>query len=165
MPHAPYSRNLLIAIKLVAIRLLERDTLARKIAGAELVQRAEELEQVIEQASDDEVDILAADARYGLVNKISHLCVNKKHEVSRDMTNKIDNWVLNRYLGIPIFLLVMYLMFMITINIGSAFVDFFDQTVGAIFVDGFSIVLTSMSLPENHIDTQAISALKQLINQ
>jgi ferrous iron transport protein B len=64
------------------------------------------------------------------------------------MTNKIDNWVLNRYLGIPIFLLVMYLMFMITINIGSAFVDFFDQAVGAIFVDGFSIVLTSMSLPE-----------------
>jgi ferrous iron transport protein B len=64
------------------------------------------------------------------------------------MTNKIDSWVLNRYLGIPIFLLVMYLMFMITINIGSAFVDFFDQAVGAIFVDGFSIVLTSMSLPE-----------------
>lgn len=135
-------------LRWLAIRLLERDTLARKIAGAELVQRAEELEQVIEQASDDEVDILAADARYGLVNKISHLCVNKKHEVSRGMTNKIDSWVLNRYLGIPIFLLVMYLMFMITINIGSAFVDFFDQAVGAIFVDGFSIVLTSMSLPE-----------------
>jgi DNA phosphorothioation-dependent restriction protein DptG len=35
--------------------------------------------------------------RFWAVNKISHLCVNKKHEVSRDMTNKIDNWVLNRH--------------------------------------------------------------------
>jgi ferrous iron transport protein B len=54
-------------LRWLAIRLLERDTLARKIAGAELVQRAEELEQVIEQASDDEVDILAADAMVWLI--------------------------------------------------------------------------------------------------
>ena len=136
------------ALRWLAIRLLERDTLAREIAGSDLVLQAEALEREIEQTTDDEVDILAADARYGLVNKISHLCVNKKNEVSRGMTHKIDNWVLNRYLGIPIFLLVMYLMFMITINIGSAFIDFFDQVAGAIFVDGLAVVLTAMSLPE-----------------
>jgi len=136
------------ALRWLAIRLLERDTLAREIAGPDLVLQAEALERDIEQATDDEVDILAADARYGLVNKISHLCVNKKNEVSRGMTHKIDNWVLNRYLGIPIFLLVMYLMFMITINIGSAFIDFFDQVAGAIFVDGLAVVLTAISLPE-----------------
>ncbi len=135
-------------IRWLAIRLLERDTLARKIAGSELVQQAEALEQAIEEATDDEVDILAADARYGFVNKMTHSCVNKIHEVSRGMTNKIDQWVLNRYLGIPIFLLVMYLMFMITINIGSAFIDFFDQVAGAIFVDSFAVLLNALSLPE-----------------
>jgi len=135
-------------LRWLAIRLLERDTLARKIAGDELSQQAEDLEGVIEQSAQEEVDILAADARYGLVNKISHLCVNKKNEVSRGMTHKIDNWVLNRYLGIPIFLLIMYLMFMITINIGSAFIDFFDQVAGALFVEGLAHVLTQLSLPE-----------------
>jgi ferrous iron transport protein B len=94
------------------------------------------------------VDILATDARYGFVNKISQSCVNKIHEVSRGMTNKIDKWVLNRYLGIPFFLLVMYLMFMITINIGSAFIDFFDQVAGAIFVDGFAVLLNALAVPE-----------------
>lgn len=135
-------------LRWLAIRLLERDTLAQQIAGPDCVLKAEALEYIIEERTDDELDILAADARYGLVNKISHLCVNKAHEVSRGMTNKIDKWVLNRYLGIPIFLFVMYLMFMITINIGSAFIDFFDQAAGAIFVDSFAVVLNELSLPE-----------------
>lgn len=87
----------------LSVRLLERDTLAQKIAGTDYVQHAAVLEQAIEDATDDEVDILAADARYGFVNKISQSCVNKIHEVSRGMTNKIDKWVLNRYLGIPFF--------------------------------------------------------------
>ncbi len=135
-------------LRWLAIRLLERDTLAQHIAGPDCVLEAETLEQTIEDLAEDELDILAADARYGLVNKMSHLCVNKIHEVSRGMTNKIDKWILNRYLGIPIFLLVMYLMFMITINIGSAFIDFFDQAAGAIFVDSFALLLNALSLPE-----------------
>ncbi|NOQ16675.1 MAG: ferrous iron transport protein B, partial [Methyloprofundus sp.] len=135
-------------LRWLAIRLLERDTLAQKIAGNKCQQLAEELELGIEEMAGEEVDILAADARYGLVHEISQSCVNKKHEVSRDTTNKIDDWVLNRYLGIPIFLFVMYLMFMITINIGSAFIDFFDQTAQAFFVDGLAVALNALSFPE-----------------
>ena len=70
------------------------------------------------------------------------------NEVSRHTTEKIDHIVLNRYLGIPVFLLVMYAMFMFTINIGTAFVDFFDQSVGALLVDGLRLVLTGIDLPE-----------------
>lgn len=132
----------------LALRLLERDTLAIQIAGSNFVRQAEILEQSIEDVTGEEMDILAADARYGFVNKITQSCVNKIHEVSRGATNKIDKWVLNRYLGIPIFLLVMYLMFMITINIGSAFIDFFDQVAGAIFVDGVAVLLNTLLLPE-----------------
>ena len=135
-------------VRWLAIRLLERDTLAQQIAGDEHVLQAEFLEQLIEEDTDDELDILAADARYGLVHQISQQCVDKLHEVSSGMTHKIDKWVLNRFLGIPIFLLVMYLMFMITINIGSAFIDFFDQVAGVIFVDGFALLLNALSLPE-----------------
>jgi ferrous iron transport protein B len=135
-------------LRWLAIRLLERDTLAQEIAGNELQQLAERLELEIEKMAGEEVDILAADARYGFVHEISQSCVNKKHEISQGTTNKIDNWVLNRYLGIPIFLFVMYLMFMITINIGSAFIDFFDQTAQAIFVDGLAVILQALSLPD-----------------
>ena len=50
--------------------------------------------------------------------------------------------------GIPIFLFIMYLMFIFSINIGSAFIDFFDILFGAIFVQGFGNLLTSIGSPE-----------------
>ena len=49
--------------------------------------------------------------------------------------------MLHRWLGVPVFLLVMYLMFMFTINLGGAFVDFFDGLGNAIFVDGFKSLI------------------------
>ncbi len=42
----------------------------------------------------------------------------------------------------------MYLLFMLSINIGGAFVDFFDILFGAIFVDGLRVVLEGIGLPE-----------------
>jgi len=39
-------------------------------------------------------------------------------------------------------------MFMFTINIGSAFIDFFDMAAAAFFVDGFALVLTAIDFPE-----------------
>ncbi|MFM8341787.1 MAG: Fe(2+) transporter permease subunit FeoB [Methylomonas sp.] len=127
----------------LALRLLENDTLAKQIAPPIVEKFAAELRNQIEIETDDEIDILAADARYGLVNQLVQATVCKINEVSRNTTDKIDSIVLNRFLGIPVFLLVMYAMFMFTINIGSAFVDFFDQAVGALLVDGLSALLTS----------------------
>jgi ferrous iron transport protein B len=43
---------------------------------------------------------------------------------------------------------MMYLMFMFTINIGGAFIDFFDQFAGAVFVDGFAQALAHLGAPE-----------------
>ncbi len=132
----------------LALRLLENDTLAKQIAGQEMIARSEVLQTAIEEKIEDEIDILTADARYSFVNELTQSSVYKLNEVSRHTTDKIDRIVLNRFLGIPIFLLVMYAMFMFTINIGSAFVDFFDQAVGAVLVDGLSRVLQQIHIPE-----------------
>jgi ferrous iron transport protein B len=132
----------------LALRLLENDTLAKQIAGPKLCAVAKTLRETIETNTHDEIDILAADARYGLVNQWVQATVCKLNEVSRNTTEKIDSIVLNRYLGIPVFLVVMYAMFMFTINIGSAFVDFFDKAVGALLVDGLSGYLLALNWPD-----------------
>lgn len=41
----------------------------------------------------------------------------------------------------------MYLMFMFAINVGSAFIDFFDISAGALFVDHFGALLTNIGAP------------------
>ncbi|MXZ43913.1 MAG: ferrous iron transport protein B [Gammaproteobacteria bacterium] len=66
---------------------------------------------------------------------------------SKHITHHIDRWVLNRYLAIPIFLLVMYLMFFFSINVGSVFIDFFDIIGGAIFVETPRMLLQSIGSP------------------
>lgn len=137
-------------LRWLTMRLLEEDTLAKQIAGAAFSGKISVLQQHIEAQTDDEIDILAADARYSFVNRLTQSTVCKINEVSRHTTEKIDRIVLNRFLGIPIFLFVMYAMFMFTINIGSAFVDFFDQAVGALLVDGLSELLSAW-LPQGLI--------------
>ncbi|PPD39863.1 MAG: ferrous iron transporter B [Methylobacter sp.] len=135
-------------VRWLALRLLEDDTLAKQIGGAAILPKVSGLQGRVEEESDDEIDILAADARYGFVNRLTQLAVCKVNEVSRHTTEVIDRFVLNRFLGIPVFLLVMYAMFMFTINIGSAFIDFFDQAFGAVLVDGLGVLLASWPVPE-----------------
>lgn len=135
-------------LRWLALRVLEDDTLAKHIAGTDLLPKIALLQRQVEAETQDEIDILAADARYGFVNKVTQDTVCKINEVSRHRTEQIDNIVLNRFLGIPVFLLVMYTMFMCTINLGSAFVDFFDQAVGALLVDGLGELLTGLAVPQ-----------------
>ena len=135
-------------LRWLAVRLLEDDTLAKQYAGSTYITIVTQLQRKVELETEDDIDILAADARYGFVNGLIQKSVCRINEVSRHTTEKIDHIVLNRYLGIPVFLLVMYAMFMFTINIGTAFVDFFDQSVGALLVDGLRLVLTGIDLPE-----------------
>lgn len=135
-------------LRWLAVRLLEDDTLAKQIAGPTLLPVAVALQRRVEAATDDEIDILAADARYGFVNELTNGAICKLNEVVRHTTDKIDSIVLNRFLGIPVFLVVMYAMFMFTINIGSAFVDFFDQFVGALLIDGLGQLLGTINWPQ-----------------
>ncbi len=63
-------------------------------------------------------------------------------------TERLDSWVLNKWLGIPFFLAMMYLMFTVAINMGAVFIDFFDILFGAVFVDGVRWVLEQAAFPE-----------------
>ena len=132
----------------LALKLLEGDTLARAIAGEEAARQAAAMQQTVEQELDDDIDIMTADARYGFVNSLTQATVEKAAQVTRSTSDKIDRVVLNRALGSPIFLFVIYLMFMFTINIGGAFIDFFDMATGAIVVDGLGDVMTEMGAPD-----------------
>ncbi len=128
----------------LAVRLLESDDLANKAVGPDLAAQAAVLANPLE----DDLDIFIADAHYSLANRIANTCVTFTGQVNRDMTDRIDRVVLNRTLGIPIFLLMMYLMFMFTINIGGAFIDFFDKSAEALLVNGFGELLGALGSPE-----------------
>lgn len=63
-------------------------------------------------------------------------------------TEKIDHWLLHPAFALPIFLLVMYLLFTISVNLGAVFIDFFDILLGSWFVDAPRWLLASAGAPE-----------------
>ncbi|MBU0501354.1 MAG: Fe(2+) transporter permease subunit FeoB [Gammaproteobacteria bacterium] len=132
----------------LAVRLLEGDSLAQRLAGEAMVEPLSALRAETELALGDDIDISLADARYGFVSQVIGGTVRKLGQVRRSTSDRIDRVVLNRFLGIPLFLLMMYLMFMFTINIGGSFIDFFDKFTGALLVDGLGQFMTSLGLPE-----------------
>ena len=107
-----------------------------------------EIVDAMNAAYDGDLDIAIAGSRYDFVAQVTEAAVTRKGEVSETMTDRIDRIVLNRWLGLPIFLLVMYVMFLFTQNVGGAFIDFFDILVGGVLVDGLSEFLASIGTPD-----------------
>ncbi len=133
----------------LALTLLENDNPAFKteISLPLDVKEIKKARHKIEDIHKDEIDIIVADYRYGFIHGI---CRDIVHRVidKKEITDKIDNIVLHKILGIPIFMTVMYFTFQIAINVSSVFIDFFDILFGGIFVDGLSYLLSSINTPD-----------------
>jgi len=95
-----------------------------------------------------EMDIALASARYDVIDALSREVISRPRQASKTMTAKMDRWALGKFTGIPFFLLAMYLMFLLAIRLGSAFIDFFGILSGTIFVDGTKHLLTALGTPE-----------------
>ncbi len=91
-------------------------------------------------------DLEITESRYRLIHDIADAVTREKSD-KETVSSKVDKVVLNRVLGIPIFLLMMYLVFWATLSIGGAFIDFFDIAFGTIFVDGFGALLDNIGSP------------------
>ena len=133
-----------LSYKALAIKCIEGDkSVLKRLSESE----QEHVKQLKNSLSID-LDLQIADVRYTYIYQLTQQAVRTKGHLSQNLTEKIDAITLNRFTGIPVFLLVMYLMFMFSINIGSAFIDFFDIAAGAIFVDETAYWLSAINTPD-----------------
>lgn len=109
-----------------------------------LIDRQHRGESVI----DDDIELSIASSRYSLCNQIARSVATDPETAKAQTTEKIDKVVMHPLTALPIFFGAMYLMFMFTIHIGGAFIDFFDIAVGALLVDGLGLVFEQLGMPE-----------------
>jgi ferrous iron transport protein B len=102
----------------------------------------------VEERYGKDVGLAIADSRYTHAHTLAQAVTRHAGGPRRNLSDRIDRLVLGRWTGIPLFLAVMYLMFLFTINVGGAFIDFFDGVAGALFVDGFAVLLTTVGVPD-----------------
>jgi ferrous iron transport protein B len=142
------SRQQKIDAHWLAVRLIEDDEKALVLVDKDVIARVANLRTQIEQRADEEAEMLILDGRYGFAHALARKCIEHTRRASKNLTDTIDDFVLNRWLGVPVFLGIMYLMFLFAINFASAFIDFFDILAGTILVDGLAHVMSSLGLPE-----------------
>lgn len=135
LPHCKHPR---LAFYL-ARRVLEGDTL--------LLDSTILAECLAHLPTIQDMDILVADSRYKALHQIVSLVQQKRSDASEHFTAKLDRIVLHRFFSLPIFLGMMYLMFLFAINLGGAFQDFFNISTDAIFVQGSAWLMQQLHLP------------------
>ena len=130
-----------------AIKLLEQDGFALNHGNPLLIETAAKLRREREADTGEEIDIAMVDSRYGFINLLVRETLCRQSEIGRELSDKIDSVMLNRFLGIPIFLGMMYLMFTFTIKLGRAFKPFFNDIAQALFIDGTAYSLALLDSP------------------
>ncbi|MBT8042556.1 MAG: ferrous iron transporter B, partial [Pontiella sp.] len=138
-----------VSARWLAVKLLEKDELAEEIIGsdkARLPDLDHDLKKV-ERIVGEDADMIIADGRYGFIHGLARDVTAGSDKMRKTFSDAVDKVVLNKVLGFPVFFVVMYLVFALTINVGAPFIDFFDGLCGTVFVDGFGALLTGLSLP------------------
>ena len=130
----------------LGLQMLEGDIYSRAYAG----DAADKLDVAQARLSDelDDPALHIADARYQAIAAICDVVSNALTAEPSRFTAAVDKIVLNRFLGLPIFLLVMYVMFLLAINIGGALQPIFDGGSVAIFVHGIQWLGYTLHFPE-----------------
>ncbi len=117
----------------MAIKLLEGDSdvLAQEHDHADLITAAKSEQTELEESHGEDSPTLLADGRYGFIHGLVQETLQQSKPVrAQNMTRRIDQILLNRALGLPLFLFFMWLMFQTTFTVGQYPMDWIDAGVG-----------------------------------
>jgi ferrous iron transport protein B len=102
----------------------------------------------LKKAHGEDIEAIMADTRYSLATGLTREVLRKPDLRKMEMTEKIDRIVLNRYLGIPIFLAAMWLVFKLTFDLSAPFADWLDAMTGGPFKRWAEAILGGIGAPE-----------------
>lgn len=119
----------------LAIKLIETDsTISRLLADCD---NAEEISKVcqseikkLEKEHREKSETIMTDSRYSFIAGLLKKTFHQPSKTKRTITEKLDAVLTHRYLGLPIFIFFMWLMFQLTFSVGSIPMDLIDNGVG-----------------------------------
>ncbi|MBE8596023.1 Fe(2+) transporter permease subunit FeoB [Xenorhabdus sp. BG5] len=130
----------------LTLQVLEGDIYSRGVSNLTHTQLAESKDRLQKQQI-EEPDLIIAGSRYQTISEICLAVIDTRAATPNKLTQALDTVILNRWLGLPIFLFVMYLMFVLAINIGGALQPIFDGASSAIFIDGMQWLGHTLHFP------------------
>lgn len=106
------------SIKWMSIKILEGDQDILQYLETQVPkEKFIEVNNFIKDLGNYELEIV--DKRYGFINNIIKDVVTKPKETPKNLTDKIDKVITNKYLGLPIFAFIMFMVFQLTFTLGE----------------------------------------------
>ena len=123
-----------------AIKLFERDDKVLEQLGIEesVKEHIEKDIKAVEDEMDDDSESIITNERYVYISGVIKACYKKKNSGGATTSDKIDKVVTNRWLGLPIFAVIMFLVYYISmVAVGTPMTDWVNDGV---FGDGWHLV-------------------------
>lgn len=131
----------------LALQILEGDIYSLERAAISS-DKLDKIRTHLQSQQQEEPELIIADARYQTIASLCEAVMNTETAKPNALTQFIDNIVLNRWFGVPIFLFIMYLMFILAINIGGALQPLFEGGSEAIFIHGIQWIGHTFNFPQ-----------------
>ena len=113
-----------------AIKLLEKDDKIIEQMQSK-VDVSAEIEDM-EKEFDDDTESIITNERYVYISSIIDACYTKNKKRTMSTSDKIDKWVTNRWLALPIFALVMFIVYYVSVTtVGAVLTDWTNDTLFA----------------------------------
>jgi len=142
----------------LAIKLLENDNAVAQALGsggyARLLAAAQAANERIEAGSGDDAETLIADRRYRFIAEVVGGTVTRPKEQMSTLSDRIDEVLTHRIWGLPIFLLLMWIVFQFTANVSAPFLDWVDGVIGGPLTNWVTAILEAI-----HLDGTWLAAL------
>ncbi|MDM0451667.1 ferrous iron transport protein B [Clostridium perfringens] len=146
-----YKNKLEFPVNWTALKLLENDEYikdkVKQLNSPSIFTKLEESNKTIEKNIGFEADMSIVDKRYSFISSITEDVIKKPSKKQVTTTEKIDKIVTNKYLGIPIFALIMYCLYELTFIIGAGIQEWFGDLIAkaGVIVSDF---IANMGAPE-----------------
>jgi ferrous iron transport protein B len=112
----------------LAVKLLEQDNdIISKVRNKEVLDTVDNSVQHLKSIFADEPEIIMADRRYGFISGACQETIKTTVESRHSTSDIIDAVMTNRVFGLPIFLLLMYLVFLLTFKLGEYPMGWLEQ--------------------------------------
>jgi ferrous iron transport protein B len=136
----------------LAIKLLEADAdILERVQnmpnGVQVIALAGQGAEHLKSMLGDDVDLLTADRRYGYINGIVRQSLHRPLIDRITFTDRVDDIVTHKWLGLPVFFAVMYIVFRLVIDVSAPFLGWTDAVINGPLANWIRFLLDLASAP------------------
>lgn len=135
----------------IAIKLLEKDPyvidIINKYENSNIIHEVERsIEEITNSSMEPELQIV--DKRYNFIGKVVKKSITKPNEYIETTTDKIDKILTHKWLGLPIFAIIMFLVYQLTFKIGQDLLGSIVESAFGILGGKLEVFLQNINAPK-----------------